>query len=259
MLGNRFGSESTRFDDDPVVIGLFPNASDARRALDALHENQYPPDQITAAFRTPADSQAEVEATSVPMRGSGKWFGQLREIYRGEDGGVDRAGAAQSRPEVSTTGFDAMLAQIDLSPQDTLTLDHDFDRGAAIVAVRAGRPQRGGPSPSGEMWRTHRAWSPCQLSRREPLSRLSSDRAFHTLQPACASGAGPCTALRRSAASAQGEGEHWRRERSQGSGHPHGNSAGAGHSRAPGGGARETAARMGSMPYVSLLVRSACT
>jgi hypothetical protein len=116
-------------------VGLFLNASDARRALDALHENQYPPDQITAAFRTP--SRAEVKGSSAPLRGSGQWFGQLREIYRGEDGGVNRAGAAQIEPEESTTGFDAMLAQIDLSPQDRLTLDHDFERGAAIVTVKA--------------------------------------------------------------------------------------------------------------------------
>ena len=134
MLGNRFGSESTRFDDDPAVIGLFPNASDARRALDALRQNHFSSDHITAVFRTPADSQ--VEGTSVPMQGSGKWFGQLREIYRREDGEVGRAGSVQT--ESSTTGFDAMLAQIDLSPQDRLTLDHDFERGAAIVSVRAG-------------------------------------------------------------------------------------------------------------------------
>jgi uncharacterized protein (TIGR02271 family) len=137
MLGNRFGSESTRFNDDSVVTGLFLNSSDARRALDALHESHYSSDEIAAAFRTPADSRPEVEETSVPMRGSGKWFGQLREIYRGEDGGVDRAGAAQIEPEVSTTGFDAMLAQIDLSPQDRLALDHNFDRGAAVVVIRA--------------------------------------------------------------------------------------------------------------------------
>ncbi len=56
MMGNRFGSESRRFDDDPVVIGLFPNASDARLALDALHENHYSSEHITAAFRTPTDS-----------------------------------------------------------------------------------------------------------------------------------------------------------------------------------------------------------
>ncbi len=69
------------------------------------------------------------------MQGSGKWFGQLREIYRREDGGVGRAGTVQT--ESSTTGFDAMLAQIDLSPQDRLILDHGFERGAAIVTVRA--------------------------------------------------------------------------------------------------------------------------
>jgi uncharacterized protein (TIGR02271 family) len=134
MLGNRSGSESTGFDDDPVVMGLFLNASDARRALDVLHENQYSADQITAIFRTPADSR-EVEPASAPMRGSGKWFGQLREIYRREDGGVNRAGSVQT--ESSTAEFDAMLAQIDLSPQDRRTLDHDFDRSAAIVTVRA--------------------------------------------------------------------------------------------------------------------------
>ena len=133
MLGNRFGNESTRFDDDPVVIGLFLNASDARRALNALHENHYSSEHITAAFRTPADSQ--VEGTSMPMPGSGKWFGQLREIYRREGGGVGRAETVQT--ESSTTVFDAMLAQIDLSPQDRLTLDHDFERGAAIVSVKA--------------------------------------------------------------------------------------------------------------------------
>lgn len=135
MLGNRFGSESARFDEDPVVIGLFPYANDARRALDALRENGYSSDQIAAAFRTPADSRAEVEGPPVPRQGSGKWFGQLREIYRGEGGGVGRAGTIHT--ESATTGFDAMLAQIDLSPQDKLTLDHDFDRGAAIVTVRA--------------------------------------------------------------------------------------------------------------------------
>jgi uncharacterized protein (TIGR02271 family) len=135
MLGNLFGRDSTRVDDDPVVIGLFKDASDARWALEALHENHFTPDQVNAAFQTPADSRAE-EGRSVSMRESGKWFGQLREIYRGEDGGVSRAGAAQTAS--SMTRFEAMLAQIGLSPQDTLILDRDHGRGAAIVAVRAG-------------------------------------------------------------------------------------------------------------------------
>lgn len=135
MFGNRFGSKPARFDEDPVVIGLFPHANDARRALDALHENHYTADQITAAFRTPADAQTEVDSTSVPVRGSGQWFGQLRDIYRGEGGGVNRPGVAQIRPEVSTTGFDAMMAEI--GPQNELTLDHGFDSAAAVVKVRA--------------------------------------------------------------------------------------------------------------------------
>jgi uncharacterized protein (TIGR02271 family) len=128
MLGNRFGSESARLDEDPVVIGVFAHAKDARRALDALRESHYSSDQMSAVFRTSADSRAEVESTSVPMQGSDKWFGELREIYRGENGGVDRAGIVQAESSTTTADFDAMLAGIDLSPQD---------RGAAIVTVRA--------------------------------------------------------------------------------------------------------------------------
>ena len=136
MLGNRFGSEARRFDDDSFVIGLFPYARDARWALHALHENNYTPDQITAAFRRTADSRTEVEATAVPMQESGKWFDQLREIYRGEDGGVSSAGGVQA--ELSTAEFNAMLAQIDLSPQDAALLDQDLNGVPAIVTVRAG-------------------------------------------------------------------------------------------------------------------------
>ena len=138
MFGNRFDGESKRFDDEAVVIGLFPYASDARRALHALHEHHFPSDQIVAAFRAPAGSQAAAEGAPVPLRGSGKWFGQLREIYRGDDGGVNRAGVAPIGPEATSNGFEAMLEQIDLSPQDALILDRDLNRGAAIVTVRAG-------------------------------------------------------------------------------------------------------------------------
>ena len=135
MLGNRFGSEAVRLDEDLVVIGLFAHANDARRALDALQERHYSSDEISAVFRTSADSRAEVESTAAPMQGSGKWFGQLREIYRGENGGVDRAGIVPADSPI--TDFDATLARIELSPQDRLALEHGFERGAAIVTVRA--------------------------------------------------------------------------------------------------------------------------
>jgi uncharacterized protein (TIGR02271 family) len=145
MSGNRFGSESQRFEGEPVVIGLFPYASDARRALHSLHEQHFPPDQIIAAFRAPGDARAKTGGGARPMRSSGRWFGQLREIYRGDDpgrgvddGAVNRAGAAQSTPGINATDFEATLAQIDLSPQDAIILDHDLDRGAAIVTIKAG-------------------------------------------------------------------------------------------------------------------------
>jgi uncharacterized protein (TIGR02271 family) len=136
MGWNRSGSDAKRFDSEPVVMGLFPYASDARRALHALREHDFASDEIVAAFREPGSSRPE--AASVPMRESGKWFGQLREIYRGDDGGVKRGGSTQIGAEGNTPGFEAMLAQIDLSPREAFILDHDLDRGAAIVTVKAG-------------------------------------------------------------------------------------------------------------------------
>jgi uncharacterized protein (TIGR02271 family) len=137
MVWNR-GGESKRFEDERVVIGLFPYASGARRAVHALHAHNFTSDQIVAAFRAQAGLEAEAGGTPIPMRGSGKWFGQLREIYRGDDGELNRGGFADTGPEATAAGFEVMLAEIDLSPQDALILDRDLERGAAIVTVRAG-------------------------------------------------------------------------------------------------------------------------
>jgi uncharacterized protein (TIGR02271 family) len=137
MFGNR-GGESKRFDDERVVIGLFAYASGARRAVHALHAHNFTSDQIIAAFRAQAGLEAEAGGAPIPMRGSGKWFGQLREIYRGDDGEVNRGGFEETGPEATTGGFEVMLAEIDLSPHDALILDRDLERGAAIVTVRAG-------------------------------------------------------------------------------------------------------------------------
>jgi uncharacterized protein (TIGR02271 family) len=138
MAGNQLGSDAKGFNDEAVVIGLFPYASDARWALQSLQEHQFTSDQIVAAFREPSSSRAEAEGASVRMRESGQWFSELREIYRGGDRGVNRRGTAQPGSEATTGGFEAMLAQIDLSPQDALLLDRDLDRGAAIVTVKGG-------------------------------------------------------------------------------------------------------------------------
>jgi uncharacterized protein (TIGR02271 family) len=138
MAGNQLGSDAKGFDDEAVVIGLFPYASDARWALQSLQEHHFTSHQIVAAFREPRSSPAEAEGASVRMRESDQWFSQLREIYRGDDRGVNRRGIAQPGLEAATTGFEAMLTQIDLSPQDALLLDHDLDRGAAIVTVKGG-------------------------------------------------------------------------------------------------------------------------
>jgi uncharacterized protein (TIGR02271 family) len=137
MEANRFEVEQRRSGYDPVVIGLFPYASDARRALHALHEHRFSSDQIAAAFRELALPPSE--ETSVPLQGSGKWFGQLRQLYRGDER-VENAGreAKENGRGAMSVGFEAMLAQVDLSPEDALVLDRDLDRGSAIVTVRAG-------------------------------------------------------------------------------------------------------------------------
>jgi uncharacterized protein (TIGR02271 family) len=137
MFGNR-GGESKRFDDERVVIGLFPYASGARRAVHALHAHNFTSDQIIAAFRAQAGLAAEGGGAPVPIRGNSKWFGQLREIYRGDEGGGNRGGFEEIGPDATTAGFEGLLAEIDLSPQDALILERDLERGAAIVTVRAG-------------------------------------------------------------------------------------------------------------------------
>jgi uncharacterized protein (TIGR02271 family) len=106
-------------DHEPIVIGLFSNAGDARRALDNLREHHFSSDEVQAAFRD--------HAPSPEGSGSDRWFGQLRQLYRGEDRREERAVA-------ESTGFEAMLARLDLSEEDA-----GARNGEAIVAVNAGR------------------------------------------------------------------------------------------------------------------------
>ncbi len=126
----------THNDVEAVVIGLFPRPSDARRALTVLREHHFSADQAAAAFRDPAPARVETERASVPVSGSGNWFGQLRQIYHGDDRieNTQSGGATQAGP----TEFDSMLSQLDLSSQDALVLNKDLDRGAAIITVTAG-------------------------------------------------------------------------------------------------------------------------
>jgi uncharacterized protein (TIGR02271 family) len=119
-------------DLEAAVIGLFPRASDARRALNVLREHHFSADEAAAAFRDPAPARVETEQ----VHGSGKWFGQLRQIYHGDDR------IENTQPGVATPGsspeFGAMLSQLELSSQDALALHNDLDRGAAIITVTAG-------------------------------------------------------------------------------------------------------------------------
>jgi uncharacterized protein (TIGR02271 family) len=121
-------------DLEAVVIGLFPRASDARRALNVLREHHFSADEAAAAFRDPAPTR--VETHSELVRGTDNWFGHLRQIYHGDD----RTENTQSggRPQAASPELDATLSQLDLSSQDALLLNRDLDRGAALITVTAG-------------------------------------------------------------------------------------------------------------------------
>jgi uncharacterized protein (TIGR02271 family) len=108
--------------------------------LNVLREHHFSADEAAAAFRDPAPARVETEQAPVPVRESDHWFGQLRQIYHGDDRSenTQRGGVTQAAPPAGPTEFEAMLSQLDLSPQDALTLNRDLDRGAAIITVTAG-------------------------------------------------------------------------------------------------------------------------
>ena len=105
---------------EPTVIGLFPDASDARRALSSLREHHFSNNEVNAAFRTAGPAPAQSE--------SGHWFGQLRQIYQNR---------SDDSPDARPTSFEAALAGLDLSSQDAADLDRDL-RDGAIITVGAG-------------------------------------------------------------------------------------------------------------------------
>jgi uncharacterized protein (TIGR02271 family) len=123
-------------DLDAVVVGIFPSAGDARRALDALREHQFSANEVAAAFREQNPALVETERAPSNVRANRDWFGQLRQLYHGDARleSTPRGTTAPLEPQANTTSFEAMLAQLDLSSHETRTLD----RAAAIVTVTAG-------------------------------------------------------------------------------------------------------------------------
>ena len=127
-------------DLEAVVIGLFPRASDARRALNVLREHHFHADEAAAAFREPALARVDSEPVSRSSRESGKWFGQLRQIYHGDDRieNTQPGSVTQMAPREGSSEFESMLSKLELSSQDVQVLNSDLDRGAAIITVNAG-------------------------------------------------------------------------------------------------------------------------
>ena len=116
-----------------VVIALFSYATDARYALDTLREHRFSAGEVAAAFREPPSAVAAREAPSAPVRTGSEWFGQLRQIYHGDDRSENapQMRATEISPQAGLTDFESMLSRLDLSSRDT-------DMLGAIVTVRAG-------------------------------------------------------------------------------------------------------------------------
>jgi uncharacterized protein (TIGR02271 family) len=126
----------THTDVESVVIGLFPNASDARLAMNDLREHNFSAQEIAAP-----SARVEAAEESLPARGSGQWFGQLRQLYHADDRvhadrveDTRRGSFAEAAPQAAPSEFESMLGHLDLTPQDAQLLD----RGGSIVTVKAG-------------------------------------------------------------------------------------------------------------------------
>jgi uncharacterized protein (TIGR02271 family) len=139
-----------------TVIAVFAYASDARRALNILHEHRFSSSEVEAAFRVPASERKPVEDHDTQGAPSGslsseqphgrfhnqshKWFGELRQIYHGAN--TTREPEAQvapvTTPVVPSRNPETVLNQLRFSNQDAADLNQDLDRGAAVVAVKAG-------------------------------------------------------------------------------------------------------------------------
>jgi uncharacterized protein (TIGR02271 family) len=113
-----------------VIVGVFAYASDARRALNTFLEYQFPSSEIEAAFRVPPSNKETDQA-------AGKWFGQLRQIYRANDLKPPTA-PTSVESDLGLTAAEPLLAHMDLSERDEEALKRDLDRGGAVVAVRSG-------------------------------------------------------------------------------------------------------------------------
>jgi uncharacterized protein (TIGR02271 family) len=134
MVWNSTDPGRTSTDAEQIIVGLFAHASDARRALHALSEHHFTSDQIAAAFREQAPSRPEAE--TAPQRGSAKWFGQLRQMYHGEERRED-IGQGETTP-AAPNKFESMLSRLHISREYAVRLDRDLGQGGAIVTVNAG-------------------------------------------------------------------------------------------------------------------------
>ena len=130
-----------RLNTQPVVVGLFASAGDAKRALHVLHQDHFAPEEVTAAFREPVGSGYDVEESPARVGSNDRWFGQLRQLYRGDE---HHPQGLEFPLETGPTRFQAVLQQLDLPRTNAADIDHDLARAAAMVVVRSQRVQDAG-------------------------------------------------------------------------------------------------------------------
>jgi hypothetical protein len=115
-IKKEFGMLGGHSANDSIVIGLFPYASDARRAFLMLRERQFPSNEVAAAFEEPDSAPGDHR----------QWFGQLRQLYRAE------------RTAEHPDRLQSMLGKLDLAAGDIAVLERDLKCGGAIVTVESG-------------------------------------------------------------------------------------------------------------------------
>ena len=122
----------THTDVEPVVIGLFPNASDARLAMNALREHNFSAQEIAAPSREPAPAGRSRRRILAGPRQRSMVRAIKAALPRGRS--TRRGSFAEVAPQAAPTELESMLGQLDLTPQDVQILD----RGGSIVTVKAG-------------------------------------------------------------------------------------------------------------------------
>lgn len=120
MLWNEAGERDAQ--QEKTLIGIFRTDNEASRAVTALRERDFAAQQVGASF-----SEDETRRSS-SAKNSGKWFGELREIFH-----EDANAPTTWRPE----NLERLLVDMGIQTQEAVRIIRHAGPLAALIAVRA--------------------------------------------------------------------------------------------------------------------------